>query len=1190
MSYQINYLATAVKNLQVNKIPALESAINRISKKINVTGVDDLIQNINQLREEYGILSKDDNLSSFKEIYENLLKDFKLINGDVQVLDATLSGVLSDVAAMKRAYKAITVMKDFTEIESTINSFKENYDNIFMLNENFERLDGMEKTFKELNYNELVENRKYKETNDYELIQQNLKQIVDEVYKFTKTSGDVITDKEYEFYSFTDDSTLKSTPMNYFKNIRDTVVSKVDQTEYNNKISTIETNISNKVDQTEYNGKISNIESTIASKVDQTEYNEKIASLESVIGDKIDQTEYNNQISTLESNINSKVDQTEYNEKIASLESDISDKVDQTEYNGKISSIESDISDKVDQTEYNNQISTLESNINSKVDQTEYNEKISTIESDIASKVDQTEYNGKISSIESDISDKVDQTEYNGKITDIESNIASKVDQTEYNNKITSVESSITSIEERIDTTILKDCLAEPIEYRPYVFVSDEALAACGIDESERDSSVSNEARNILKDNSEILNKLDFEVDYVINPKLSNHETEINGLKTRVSTLETNGGSGDSGDCLAKKITVAPYSQVSNEALAFNGQDESEKTKTTDMVVESVIKEGYENTMGCAAEIQFVVKPKIDSIETRVKALEDNGNPTDFGDCLAKKITVAPRSQITDEALTAMGFDASKKNETENIVAETAIKTAYECVSSCGAEVQFVVKPKIESVEERVKAIEDADFEGRLTGFEVLDIETKLPDHETRITALESGGSTHTDCLEKEIEYQPYKYYSVEAEAKYNEKNSTRLNRELTLKTFVGEGLSEAVSNVGAIKDEIDMVIEPRFEAIEYRVSTLESNAGSGDSGNCLVSNLTVKPLSQLSDEAFAEFKKQQPEAEKSAEASFEVRQVIKDGFEYALGVSGELQFVIKPAISNLKTKVGEFETLELGTLETGTDMYGNLVYTDPSISLYTNLAEAIQGVNANVSKNKSVIVHANNKAISLSSQMTTMNTRVDNISTKVDELLSDKNPTDDYHTYHKYHRLFTKTTDFPVVESAITFKYGNTVGVTKLKLNVYKDQVNTFQITNDMIPNHLKDASTLQCALILSLDYPGTFIRDGITISNETDVLFKLENVFIDVANNANSGAIIGDITLKNFTIYANDSVITVSMYNKPLTYTLIVEHDESLSGVTGIDLINIQHNINDETASRTIKFLDNSTEITPNVTKVVL
>ena len=176
------------------------------------------------------------------------------------------------------------------------------------------------------------------------------------------------------------------------------------------------------------------------------------------------------------------------------------------------------------------------------------------------------------------------------------------------------------------------------------------------------------------------MNKLDFEVDHVINPKLSNHETEINGLKSRVSILESNGGSGtDSGDCLAKTITVAPYSQVSKEALDYNGQDESEKTKTSDMVAETIIKDAYENTMGCAAEIQFVVKPKI------------------------------------------------------------------------------------ESVEERVKAIEDADFEGRLTGFEVLDIETKLPDHENRIATIESN---NYNCLEKEIDYKPYKYYSEEAEAK----------------------------------------------------------------------------------------------------------------------------------------------------------------------------------------------------------------------------------------------------------------------------------------------------------------------------------------------------------------------------------------------------------------------------------------
>ena len=99
MSYQINYLASAVKNLQINKIPALESAINRISKKINVTGVDDLIQNINQLREEYGILSKDDKLTSFKETYDELLSKYNLVDSSMKVLDATLASVLTDVIA-----------------------------------------------------------------------------------------------------------------------------------------------------------------------------------------------------------------------------------------------------------------------------------------------------------------------------------------------------------------------------------------------------------------------------------------------------------------------------------------------------------------------------------------------------------------------------------------------------------------------------------------------------------------------------------------------------------------------------------------------------------------------------------------------------------------------------------------------------------------------------------------------------------------------------------------------------------------------------------------------------------------------------------------------------------------------------------------------------------------------------------
>ena len=945
MSYQINYLASAVKNLQVNKIPALESAINRISKKINVSGVDDLIQNINQLREEYSVLSKDDNLSSFKETYEDLLRKYDLVDGSVKVLDATIGSILSDVSAMKRAYKAITVMRDFTEIENTINSFKENYDNIFMLNENFERLDNIELTFKELNYNELTETREYKESNDYDLIQKNLKQIVDEVYKFTQTGGDVITSKEYEFHSFTDDSTMNSTPINYLKYIRDTCKNIFDE----------------KVDQTEYNEKISNIESNISNKVDQTEYNEKISSLES--------------------NISSKVSQAEYNEKI----------------------------------------SNIESNISNKVDQTEYNEKISDIESSIESKVSQTEYNQKISVIESNVSNKVEQTEYNSKIASIESNISSKVSQSEYNEKISVIESEIDGVKGRVDALENKDCLAEQIDYNPYASVSSEALAATGLSESSRTDLFVSPTRDVIKSNAEISNKVNLEVDYVINPKLSNHETEIDGLKTRVTALETSQPTDpDSGNCLAKNITVAPYSQVTNEALAFNGKDESEKTKTTDMVVETAIKDAYENSLGCAAEIQCVIKPKINSVE------------------------------------------------------------------------------------ERIKAIEDADFEGRLTGFEVLDIETKLPDHESRITALESGESTHTDCLEN---------------------------------------------------------------------------------------SLTVKPIGQFSNEAFIELKKNQPEADKSVEVSQTAKQIMKDGYEYAFGAIGELQLVVNPTLSNLKTKIGEFETIELGMVETGTNIDGNLVYTDSSINNYSNVVEAIQGVNANVWKNQAVIERANDRAINLTNEMTTMNTQVNNISTEVNKLIADKNPTDDYHTYHMYHRLFTKAIDFPVVESAIVFEIGNKIGVTKLKLHVYSDSVTTFQITSDMIPNHFKDETTIKCSLILSFNYPGIICNDGIIVSNETGVLLKLENVFIDVADNTNGGANVGDITLQNFTIYKGDGVV-VSMYNKPLHYKLNFEHSGS-TAVAGIELINIQHNINDEIASRNVTFFDSAhqTEIaTSTVTKVVL
>lgn len=849
MSYQINYLASAVKNLQINKIPALESAINRISKKINVTGVDDLIQNINQLREEYGILSKDDKLTSFKETYDELLSKYNLVDSSMKVLDATLASVLTDVNAMKRAYKAITVMRDFTEIENTMNSFKENYENIFMLNDNFERLDGIETTLGELNYVKLVENREYKETNDYTLIQQNLKQIVDEVYKFTQT-GDVMTDKEYDFPSFTNNFITKFTPIDYLYYIRDTCKDLVTDQEYMTG-----------------NG----IETDRRLPLDQIQFltNEHLSIKET--------------LSDLGAAVDSKVNQEEYNERVSDLESSVGSKVDQSDYERLVTEVNS----KIDRTTFDDVTGDLEERVSNKVEIGGYQQTISNINSDIASKVDQSTFEGIVSTIESNINSKVSQTEYNQKISSLETNIDNKVDQNDYDQKITSIESSISGVEGQVTILGNKDCLTNEIEYRPYFLVSNEALAGIGLSEDDRTVRVTNEAKIILRENAEIVSKVENEIDYVVKPKLTDHES-------RISALEIS-------------------------------------------------------------------------------------EPTDVEACLAKKINVAPYKYISDEALTAMGNDPSTfdRTVTNEEVAEDAIIKAY----------------------------------------------------------------------------------------------------------------------------------------------------------------------------------------------------------EFAAGVSSEIIYVDKPAINKLKSKIGEFETIEINGIDTTTDDDSRLVYTVNAVNNYSNLVEAVQTNNSNTIKNQTMIGSIDTKTNQLTTEVSTLTERVDKLTPS------------DYHTYHMYERLFSKTTDFPAVESAIMFKSGYDVGVTKLKLDVYYGIENKLQITTDMIPDHLKNITTLSVYLILSLNFPETIGNYGFTISNETDLTLKLEKVFIDANNNTNGEANIGDITISNFVVYSNDSVITVSMYNKPLRYTLMFDHERG-ANVTGIDLINIQHNINDEIPTRTIKFIDNVSqeEFTPTITKVVL
>ena len=990
MSYQVNYIANIVKNIEVNKLPAIETAINRISKKINITGVDNLIENVNELREEYALLNQNGEITNIKSSYNELLQKYQLFDSSLKTFNNTVGNVAKDIETLKRAYKFITVTEDYLEIESNLIWMKNNFENISLTTNYTKIIDGLANALHPLNYSE-ADRTEIADNNDYDLINMNLHSVIEKVYELYEKQDDCSFDKEYAFKRLNNGvtKTEKVTPLSQIGHLSSVLFDNV---------------VPNYLTKTEYKRLHTcycytvNGEGNVSFSAD---YNENLAKnnlrqiIKTVAGldsrfETIDSSIENltTRVDGLTTSVNTNTTNiTTLTTKVDGLTSDVNTNTANISSNTEaISSNTEAISSNTEaittlRTDVDNLTHSVnnlsEEVIRATADITELNGKVSTLESNINSKVNQTEYDQKITSLETNIDNKVNLSDYNATISILESNINSKVNQTEYDQKIA-------SIEEQLVPTVSKDCLAEEIEYRPYILVSNEAFTGIGLTENDRSLVVTNEAKNILKENSEILNKVENEIDYVVKPKLTNHES-------RISALETS-------------------------------------------------------------------------------------EPTETVSCLSKILNVAPYKLISDEALTAMGKDLSTFDTTETveIVAEDAIVNAIEISNRCDAEIDHVIKPNIDSVKERVKAIEDADF--------------------------------------------------------------------------------------------------------ETRVSTLETN-----NNNCLSSDITVQPLNKFSNEAFTELQKTSPDADKTTEVSVNVEQTIKDAYEYATGAIGELQFVANPAINNLKTKVGEFETIEINKIDTTTDTDGQLVYTVNDVRNYTNLVEAIQVNNSNTIKNQTMIESKTNR---LSNDVSTITERVEEMSNTIDKITPDK-----YHTYHMYERLFTTTNDFPAVESAIMFKSGYDVGVTKLKLDVYYGIENKLQITTDMIPEHLKNITTLSVYLILSLNFPETIGNYGFTISNETDLTLKLEKVFIDANNNTNGEANIGDITISNFVVYSNDSVITVSMYNKALRYTLMFDHERG-SNVTGINLINIQHNIDDEIPTRTIKFIDNVSqeEFTPTITKVVL
>ena len=129
------------------------------------------------------------------------------------------------------------------------------------------------------------------------------------------------------------------------------------------------------------------------------------------------------------------------------------------------------------------------------------------------------------------------------------------------------------------------------------------------------------------------------------------HEPLANGLtnhETRISTLENNSGSGESGNCLEQKITIKPYELLSNEQATKLGIDKNQEIEGT---AKDILVSGHQQDCMIATMIQLDVMEKLTDHETRIIALE-NGTVTSP----ENGTTVVNCScNVTDHITTVMG-------------------------------------------------------------------------------------------------------------------------------------------------------------------------------------------------------------------------------------------------------------------------------------------------------------------------------------------------------------------------------------------------------------------------------------------------------------------------------------------------------------------------------------------------------
>lgn len=143
----------------------------------------------------------------------------------------------------------------------------------------------------------------------------------------------------------------------------------------------------------------------VSTKVDLSDFNIQIGTINTSLTNKLESTDLQpirSDLSTLSGTVNTKVSLETFNGSIANLDGKISNKIDATALtpiNDKLTTLSGTVATKVSTETFNNQIGTINTELGKKletVDFSEVNQRIGTVDSKVDSKVDTLTFNNQI--------------------------------------------------------------------------------------------------------------------------------------------------------------------------------------------------------------------------------------------------------------------------------------------------------------------------------------------------------------------------------------------------------------------------------------------------------------------------------------------------------------------------------------------------------------------------------------------------------------------------------------------------------------------------------------------------------------------------------------------------------------------------------------------------------------------------